>query len=125
VRYAERVPPEAAATEDTRVWIGRVASGHEAEHAAFLEWLNGPEAQAIFRRRRLTEYLLTEEGGTVTVVFKAPHTGDPRLMIDFLRYPGLWPEYWEFVSGGRSDDSREPVRAAVKVHWRRDAEPAT
>jgi len=88
VLYAGQVPSEASAGEDTRVWVGRVASGHEAEHAHFVEWLNGPEAVSIFRRRRLTEYVLTEEDGTVTVVFKAPHTGDPRIMIDFLRYPG-------------------------------------
>jgi hypothetical protein len=121
------VPSEASAGEDTRVWVGRVASGHEAEHARFVEWLNGPEAESIFRRRRLTEYLLTEEDGTVTVVFKAPHTGDPRIMIDFLRYPGLWPEYWEFVRGGRGEDNNDPNPAtptsAIKVHWRRAAEP--
>ena len=119
------MPSEASAGEDTRVWIGRVASGHEAEHAQFLEWLKGPEAESIFRRRRLTEYLLTEEDGTVTVVFKAPHTGDPRIMIDFLRYPGVWPEYWEFVRGGRGEDEPDAASpsAAVKVHWRRAAEP--
>jgi hypothetical protein len=121
------VPPEASAGEDARVWVGRVASGHEAEHAAFLAWLNGAEADSIFRRRRLTEYLLTEGDGTVTVVFKAPHTGDPRIMIDFLRYPGLWPDYWEFVRGGRAEDIAEAAsdsaQSAVKVHWRRAAEP--
>jgi hypothetical protein len=124
VLYAGRVPSEASAGEDTRVWIGRVTSGHAAEHAHFLEWLNGPEAESIFVRRRLTEYLLTEEDGTVTVVFKAPHTGDPRIMIDFLRYPGLWPEYWEFVRGGRAED--EPASsspgAVTRVHWRRAAD---
>jgi hypothetical protein len=120
------VPSDGSAgeiSEDTRIWVGRVASGHEAEHAQFIEWLNGPEAESIFRRRRLTEYLLAEEDGVLTVVFKAPHTGDPRIMIDFLRYPGLWPEYWEFVRGGRvEDDSAAPPAASsvfVKVHWRR------
>jgi hypothetical protein len=126
VRYADGVPSEASATEDTRIWVGRVKAGHEAEHASFLEWLNGPDAQAIFRRRRLTEYLLTEEDGTITVVLKAPHTGDPRLMIEFLRYPGLWPEYWEFVRGGRGEDEPAPMPTApaVKVHWRRAAHEA-
>jgi hypothetical protein len=115
------VPSEASAGEDTRIWVGRVKSGHEAEHATFLDWLNGPDAASIFRRRRLTEYLLTDENGPVTVVFKAPHTGDPRIMIDFLRYPGLWPDYWEFVRGGRAEDepASEPDASAVKVHWRR------
>ena len=116
------MPPESA-DEDSRVWVGRVAGGHEAEHARFVEWLNGPEAAEIFRRRRLTEYLLSEENGRVTVVFKAPHTGDPRIMIDFLRYPGLWPDYWQFIRGGRAEDElpREETGAAtVKVHWRRD-----
>ena len=124
--YAGQVPSEASAGEDTRVWIGRVASGHEAEHVRFLEWLNGPEAESIFLRRRLTEYLLTEEDGTVTVVFKAPHTGDPRIMIDFLRYPGVWPEYWEFVRGGRGEDEQVPgsPNAVTRVHWRRAAAPA-
>lgn len=121
MRYAGRVPSEASPGEDTRVWVGRVASGHEAEHSQFLEWLNGPEAESIFRRRRLTEYRLTEENGTLTVVFKAPHTGDPRIMIDFLRYPGLWPAYWEFVRGGQAEE--EPASsspdATIKVHWRR------
>jgi hypothetical protein len=45
-------------------------------------------------------------------------------MIDFLRYPGMWPEYWEFVRGGRGDDEAMPpagaVTGTVKVHWRRD-----
>ncbi len=113
---------EASDGEDTRVWIGRVASGHDAEHARFLEWLNGPEAEAIFRRRRLSEYLLTQEDGLVTVVFKAPRTGDPRIMIDFLRYPGLWPDYWEFERGGRAEADRPVPDSAIKVHWRRAAE---
>jgi hypothetical protein len=115
------VPPETSAGEDTRIWVGRVKSGHEADHASFIEWLNGPEAASIFRRRRLTEYQLTDENGQVTVVFKAPHTGDPRIMIDFLRYPGLWPDFWEFVRGGRAEDApaTAPDGADVKVRWRR------
>ncbi len=113
------MPPDAPAGEDTRVWIGRLADGHQAEHAKFVEWLNGPEAESIFRRRRLNEYLLTQgDDGELTVVFRAPHTGDPRIMIDFLRYPGLWPDYWEFVRGGGADDApAQPTN--VKVHWRR------
>ena len=118
VRYAGRVPSEASAGEDTRVWVGRVKSGHEAEHERFVAWLNGPEAASIFRRRRLTEYQLIQSADTVTVRFTAPHTGDPRIMIDFLRYPGLWPEYWEFERGGRGDDA-EGGDGLVKVHWRR------
>jgi hypothetical protein len=113
------VSPEAPAGEDSRVWVGRIADGHAADHARFVEWLNGPEAQEIFRRRRLTAYQLTEGGDTVTVVFKAPHTGDPRIMIDFLRYPGLWPEFWEFVRGGRAEDEPTPAGGTVKVHWQR------
>ena len=60
----------------------------------------------------------------VTVVFKAPHTGDPRIMIDFLRYPGLWPEYWEFVRGGRVEDEpcNPPGAGRSEVHWRRAAQ---
>ena len=119
VRYAGRVPPEGSAGEDTRVWIGHISSGREADSERFIEWLNGPEAESIFRRRRLTEYQLTEDSGTVMIVFKAPHTGDPRLMIDFLRYPGLWPEYWEFVRGGRAEDEPLPTSGTVRVHWRR------
>ncbi len=99
------------------MWVGKVAPGHEAEHERFVDWLNGHEAAAIFRRRRLTEYELTEDDGTVTVVFKAPRTGDPRIMIEFLRYPGLWPEYWEFVRGGRGEDGPLPL-GKVRVHWR-------
>ncbi|MBV9543544.1 MAG: hypothetical protein JOY61_04130 [Chloroflexi bacterium] len=108
-------------TEDVRVWIGRVVTGRETEHEKFVEWLNGAEAHEIFRRRRLSEYLLTEEAGTVTVVFKAPHTGDPRIMIDFLRYPGLWPDFWEFVRGGRAEDEPPPrlPESATRVRWRR------
>jgi hypothetical protein len=102
------------AQEDTRVWVGRIEAGHEAEHANFVEWLNGDEAASIFRRRRLNEYQLTESDGTVTVIFKAAHTGDPRIMIDFLRYPGVWPEFWQFVGAERPADG-----GAVKVHWRR------
>jgi hypothetical protein len=55
------------------------------------------------------------------VVFKAPHTGDPRIMIDFLRYPGVWPSYWEFMRGGQADDDLVSPTAKVTVHWRRDA----
>jgi hypothetical protein len=121
LRYAFRVPSEGSAGEDGRVWVGRVASGHEVEHGQFVEWLNGPDAAQLFRRRRLTEYVLSEDNGTITVVFKAPHTGDPRIMIDFLRYPGLWPEYWEFVRGGRLEDEPPAPEGSrtVKVHWRR------
>ena len=120
LRYAGKVPPEASAGQDTRVWIGRVSSGHESDHQRFIDWLNGPEAAEIFRRRRLNEYQLIENNGELTVVFKAPHTGDPRIMIDFLRYPGLWPDYWEFVRGGRAEDEPIPAGGTVRVHWRRD-----
>ena len=113
------MPSEAAEAEDTRVWIGRLASGHAAEHEQFLEWLRGPEAEETFRRRRLTEYRLSQDGDSIRVVFKAPRTGDPRIMIDFLRYPGLWPEYWEFERGGQVDDMPEDDGDHVKVHWRR------
>src|SRR3954452_14420472 len=88
LRYAGSVPSEAVDAEDTRVWIGRLESGHAAEHEQFLAWLGGPEAAEIFRRRRLNEYRLSQDGDAIRVVFKAPHTGDPRIMIDFLRYPG-------------------------------------
>jgi hypothetical protein len=103
-----------APVEDTRVWVGRIEVGREAEHARFVEWLNGEEAQSIFRRRRLNEYQLIEHDGKVTVIFKAPHTGDPRLMIDFLRYPGVWPEFWQFESSEPPSDN-----GLLKVHWRR------
>jgi hypothetical protein len=103
--------------EDTRVWIGRIEPGREADHARFVDWLNGHDAHAIFQRRRLTEYRLVEHDGTVTVIFKAPHTGDPRIMIDFLRYPGVWPEFWTFERAGGTD---EDIRTGeLRVHWRR------
>jgi hypothetical protein len=110
------------AGEDTRVWIARLQPGKEQEQRQFIDWLNTAEAHAIFRRRRLTEYTLSELDGSVTLVFKAPHTGDPRLIIDFLRYPGLWPDYWEFVRGGRAEDEPPPdlPDSAIKVHWRHD-----
>ena len=71
------MPSERSAGEDTRVWIGRVSSGHEADHTRFVEWLNGAEAESVFRRRRLTEYLVVDRAGTITVIFKAPHTLAP------------------------------------------------
>ena len=110
-------------TEDSRVWIGRVEPGHEADHAQFIAWLNSDEAHEVFRRRRLNEYVLSEDNGQVVVLFKAPHTGDPRLMIDFLRYPGLWPDFWNFERGGRTEDEPPPAmpESTIKVHWRRDA----
>jgi hypothetical protein len=89
----------------------------------FLAWLNGPQADAIFRRRRLTEYRVSERDGSVIVVFKAPHTGDPRLMIDFLRYPGMWPEYWQFERAGHSD-ADAGAAGDVKVHWHRTPDRA-
>jgi hypothetical protein len=108
--------------EDARVWIGRVRPGRETDHAAFVAWLNSDKARDIFRRKRLTEYTLVEADGNVTVTFKARHTGDPRIMIDFLRYPGMWPEFWEFREGGRAEDLdvADPASGAVRVHWRRD-----
>jgi hypothetical protein len=116
---AANAPPD----EDARVWIGRLTDGHTAEHEQFIEWLNGDEAHEIFRRRRLNEYRLTEQDGTIAILFTAPHTGDPRVMIDFLRYPGLWPDFWEFVRGGRAQDEPLPDAPpeATRVHWRRDA----
>jgi hypothetical protein len=119
----KRVSAEAAPRrEDTGVWIGRIQAGREADHARFVQWLNSEAAQDIFKRRRLNEYTLLEEDGTVTVIFKAPHTGDPRILIDFLRYPGLWPEYWEFVRSGRDEEEPAPKAAdnSVRVHWRRE-----
>ena len=115
------MPPETSAGEDSRVWIGHISPGRELEHQQFVDWLNGPEAADIFRRRRLSEYQLSERNGELTVVFKAPHTGDPRIMIDFLRYPGIWPEYWEFDRGGRADDISSDSSGTVRVHWRRDS----
>jgi hypothetical protein len=113
--------------EDTGVWIGRIQAGRETDHARFIHWLNSEAAHDVFRRRRLNEYTLLEEDGTVTVVFKAPHTGDPRIFIDFLRYPGLWPEYWEFVRSGRDDEEPPPKAASsnVRVHWRREEPTAS
>ena len=104
------------------MWIGRIQAGREADHARFVHWLNSDAAQEIFRRRRLNEYTLLEEDGTVTVIFKAPHTGDPRILIDFLRYPGLWPDYWEFVRSGRDEEEPTPkaLSNTVRVHWRRE-----
>ena len=119
------MPSESSAGEDTRIWIGKVASGHEADHTRFVDWLNGAEAESVFRRRRLTEYLLIDRAGTLTVIFKAPHTGDPRIMIDFLRYPGMWPDYWQFERAGQAEDVPDPLPAeAIKVHWRRAPAPA-
>jgi hypothetical protein len=117
------VAAEAAAPrEDTRVWIGRVQAGRETDHTRFVQWLNSEAARDIFRRKRLTEYTLVEANGNVTVTFKAPHTGDPRIMIDFLRYPGMWPEFWEFRQGGRAEDLdlADTAKGAVRVHWRRE-----
>lgn len=115
MRYAGPVPPEASATQDTRVWIGHLARGREAEHEQFVAWLNSDAAHDIFKRRRLTEYALWQDGASIRVVFKAPHTGDPRLMIDVLRYPGLWPDFWEFErAGGPGDVISEGEN---KVHW--------
>lgn len=113
------------ASEDTRVWVGHIAAGREDEHHRFVDWLNGPEAHQIFARRRLTEYLLRRTGLALTVIFRAPHTGDPRLMIDVLRYPGLWPEFWEFERSGSEDDtSAADTDGTLEVHWRRDTTPS-
>ena len=30
--------------EDARIWVGHIAAGREADHAQFLDWLNGDEA---------------------------------------------------------------------------------
>lgn len=104
--------------EDARVWEGQVATGRAAEHEAFVQWLNTGEAHELFRRRRLTEYLLTQQDDALSVTFRAPRTGDPRIMIDFLRYPGLWPEFWEFRAGGRVNPEQRVPQGQVRVHWR-------
>lgn len=115
MRYAGHVPSEASAAEDTRVWIGHLASGREADHEQFLTWLNSAAAHDIFQRRRLTEYALWQNGASIRVIFKALHTGDPRLMIDVLRYPGLWPDFWEFErAGGPADVVSDGEN---KVYW--------
>ena len=101
---------------DTRVWIGRIDPDRHADHERFVEWLHGEEAASIFRRRRLTAYTLAEDGDRVTVTFSAPRTGDPRIMIDFLRYPGMWPEFWQFESAA----PREGEAGDVRVQWRAD-----
>ena len=104
------MPPE----EDSRTWNGHLEAGHDAEHERFIAWLNSPDAQEVFRRRRLNEYTVRQDSDKLSVAFTAPHTGDPRIMIDFLRYPGLWPEYWIFESSA-SDSNLGDVR----VHWKR------
>jgi hypothetical protein len=114
------VAANAPSGEDARVWVGRVQPGSEAEHERFLAWLNSPEAHEVFRRRRLTEYILSQEDSTVTIVFRAPHTGDPRIMIDFLRYPGLWPDFWDFHRGGNLEAKPDIPQGSIKVHWRRE-----
>lgn len=105
--------------EDVRLWIGTVAAGREAEHEQLVEWLGGPEAAEVFRRRRLTEYALFQSGTEVTVAFKAPHTGDPRIMIDFLRYPGVWPEFWQFARAGGAAELAGIVLSTRRVHWQK------
>ena len=95
------------------MWNGHLEAGHEAEHERFVTWLNSADAAEVFRRRRLNTYTLTQDGDRLHVVFTAPHTGDPRIMIDFLRYPGLWPEYWTFEDSEKHADDGE-----VRVEWR-------
>jgi hypothetical protein len=115
--------PDTADTprEDARVWAGRIVEGKRPDHERFLEWLAGDDGADLFQRRRLTEYVLYEEGDQLTVVFRAPHTGDPRIMIDFLRYPGAWPDIWQFERGGlpTEDDERETPTRTRRFHWRR------
>jgi hypothetical protein len=41
-------------------------------------------------------------------------------MIDFLRYPGMWPDYWEFERGGRAEEEPASPTGTVRVHWRRE-----
>jgi hypothetical protein len=102
--------------EDARFWAGHVTPGREADHEQFVRWLDSDEAHELFRRRRLTEYVLSDDAGKLTVVFKAPHTGDPRILIDFLRYPGLWPDFWEYERGGVWQHAVPP---SARIHWRR------
>lgn len=110
---SQQYPPQ-----DARIWAGRIDPGRRAEHEQFVGWLNSDEAHEIFRRRRLTTYQLREAGDRVTVLFTAPKTGDPRIMIDFLRYPGLWPHYWTFERGGRPDEHEDSGDAgATRVAW--------
>lgn len=109
---------------DTRVWIGRVRSDSMAEHEQFIAWLGTDEAREVYRRRRLVEYALYERNGQLSVIFRAPHTGDPRIMIDFLRYPGMWPQFWEFERAGGAAEAElvEADGSAARVSWRRPLE---
>lgn len=117
VAYSASVTQEAQL--DVGAWVGKLEPGHQEEHANFRDWLRSDEAADIFRRRRLTGYDLYDDGASVVVVLRAPHTGDPRLMVDALRYPGLWPTYWTFEHAGGSgeEDAARERGLARHVHW--------
>lgn len=123
--YPGDVPADGApATTPVWEWLGHVQDGHEDVHEAFVEWLRGPEAAEIMRRRRLVSYSLCQEGRQLTVRLETPPRDDPRVVIDFLRYPGMWPPFWEFERGGPA----APTPGAAcpsgdeRIRWRRDRE---
>lgn len=99
----------------TRVWLGRVRPGREAEHEAFVAWLRSPEAAGWFGRY-LDGYTLRQADGELEVVLRAD---EPLDFIRFLRLPKLWPSFWEYVGAG--PPGALGPNAEVRVAWERPA----
>ena len=109
-----------AQPRQTREWIGRVRPDAQAMHERFLEWLDGEEARRLLARLPLTEYRLEQRGDDLKVTMTAT---EPTGLIRFLRFDRFWPEFWEYLGGGRPSGalpSPASLGGALRVHWRRE-----
>ena len=100
--------------ERTRVWHGRVNPERRDEHEQFVAWLNSDEARVQYAKFLLNGYSLAQQGDNLTITLAAE---EPPPIIRFLRNGRMWPEYWEYLSGG-GDDAEVPDEA-MRVRWRR------
>ena len=103
---------KAVAERESR-WVGRVAPGAEAEHAAFVAGLEAPEVERAFRANGVTRYELIQAGDRLQVVFRARSPADA---VKFLRYKRLWPEFWVWESA----DAEHFPAGETRFLWARD-----
>lgn len=105
--------------EHARVWLGRVVSGKDQEHEAFVHWLQSDEAASQLAKYLLTGYSLAQHGDLLKVVMRAE---EPLAFIRFLRNQRMWPQCWEFVAAGRSEQEAGGPgedHGDVRVEWRK------
>ena len=85
--------------EPTAVWLGRLATGAEAEQEAFLAELRQPATRRRLRANyHLTAYRLEAEGDKLRVTFSGE---SPAALANFLKAHRLWPTFWQYEGRGQ------------------------